>query len=63
MARHLKKKKASGAYTSDLEAPGNWGGIQNLVLGTKASQSAQEIRYLRIASINTDLLTGKLLDL
>lgn len=26
----------------------------------KASQSAQEIRYLRIATLNTDLLTGKL---
>jgi len=53
----------SGAYTSNLEAPGHWGGIQNPVLGIKASQSAQEIRYLRIASINTDLLTGKLHDL
>lgn len=61
MARH--KKKVSGAYTSNLEAPGHWGGIQNPVLGTKASQGAQEIRYLRIASINTDLLTGKLQDL
>lgn len=53
----------SGAYTSNLEAPGHWGGIQNPVLDIKASQSAQEIKYLRIASINADLLTGKLQDL
>lgn len=48
---------------NNLEASGHWSGIQNPVLGTKASQSAQEIRYLRIASINKDLLTRKLQDL